>query len=294
MVHIRAVKSISSQVARRTAPDREAVSIANCNAFAAIPSRLERSTHQRETSLSASAGWLSLFATFAGLGRISERLPFHRAGLSPDRCPATVAHERTFSMRPRSRLAVSVFSHQIGSSTRKMSCTAISATSFEPRMGIAYVSSVDRHCLRCFSLRNSVSLMDRYFSTACEKLSFSLASRLSASGSPPNMAFPWFSNARSRALARGTAGGLPSPSSQRLPRIVMRCTHCFEPFVLTRRNRPCPSKYLPGSETVSTKRAVSLRSCLLMFALGIYPPLCPPRKRGTRWSVPEYLVLEKP
>ena len=50
-------------------------------------------------------GLLSAVATLDGLGSTSDKLPFHRAGFSPPRCPATVTHENTASMRPRRRRA---------------------------------------------------------------------------------------------------------------------------------------------------------------------------------------------
>ena len=56
--------------------------------------------------------------TFDGLGKSSDKLPFHLAGLSPARCPATVAHERMLSILPRRRVAVSVLSLQMGSNAR--------------------------------------------------------------------------------------------------------------------------------------------------------------------------------
>ena len=56
---------------------------------------------------------------------------------SPFRCPATVAQDNTLSIRPRRRIAVSVFSVQIGSRTRKTCCTVMSATSILPSAGSA-------------------------------------------------------------------------------------------------------------------------------------------------------------
>ena len=121
---------------------------------------------------------------------------------------------------------------------------------------------------------------------ACAKVSAPAASRLSCKGSPPIIALPRFSNASLRAVAKGIAGGLPSPSSQRLPRMVMRCTHCFAPFGCTRRKRPCPSKCLPGSVTVSTNRAVSAFSGFRIPLSAILASPCPsPTLAGI---IPEY------
>ncbi len=131
------LRSISPHVAPRTSPERAAVSVKNSRARAAIPSRWDRSRHQRDTSTKARAGWLPPRAILAGLGSASERLPFQRAGLSPVLCPATVAQDRTFSILPRRRDAVSVLSRHIGSSVRNTSCTVMSATSLLPSTGVA-------------------------------------------------------------------------------------------------------------------------------------------------------------
>ena len=50
-----------------------------------MPSRRARAAHHRGASFGARAGWFVPFAILDGLGRISERFPFHRAGLSPER-----------------------------------------------------------------------------------------------------------------------------------------------------------------------------------------------------------------
>jgi hypothetical protein len=53
-------------------------------------------------------------------------------------------------MRPRSRVAVSVFVDQIGSRIWSRCCVAICATFNGPMTGKAYRSSVASHCLACF------------------------------------------------------------------------------------------------------------------------------------------------
>jgi len=124
-IHTPLVRSTSSHFILRTSPERAAVSVRNWSARAAIPSRSFRADHQRRASERLRAGWCCSFLILFGAGSNSERLPFHRAGFSPSRCPATVAHYSTASMRPLTRWAVSVFSVQIGSSTRKMFCIVI-------------------------------------------------------------------------------------------------------------------------------------------------------------------------
>lgn len=150
-VEVLASRLTSSHVMPRTSPDRAAVRTRKRSACAAMPLRWIRSAHQPDASTTARAGWLSNFATLVGLANNSDRFPFHRAGFSPSRCPATVAQDKTFSRRPRSRDVVSVLSRQIGSKTRSMSCATMSEISFLPNMGFAYRSSVDRHCFWCFS-----------------------------------------------------------------------------------------------------------------------------------------------
>ena len=56
-----------------------------------------------------------------------------------------------------------------------------------------------------------------------------LALRFSASGSPPRRARTRFSWAASRACASVTYQQPPSPMSWRLPSMVRRCIHCFDP-----------------------------------------------------------------
>lgn len=77
---------------------------------------------------------------------------------------------------------------------------------------------------------------------------------------------------KNAALAARSCVPLPSPISHRLPRIVIRCTHWRDPFGCTRRYSPCPSKYLPGSFTVSTKRGESA-FCGLRIALSAIIPV---------------------
>ena len=59
--------------------------------------------------------WCFTFDTLFGLGKTVSKWPLQRAGLSPVRKPATVDQERTDSIRPLSRLAVSVLLSQMGS-----------------------------------------------------------------------------------------------------------------------------------------------------------------------------------
>ncbi len=283
-----ASRSTSDQTAPRTSPLRAAISVRNSRARAAIPSRSRSAANQRATSSRERAGWLSAFASLPGLGSTASRLPFHLAGLSPARCPATVAQESTASIRPRTREAVSVFSCQIGCSTRSTSASATSETRIGPRMGPAYVSSVERHCALCFSLRNSVSFEARKLSTASLKVGTACAARRALIGSPPSCAIRRFSSARSRARASETRGGLPRPSSRRLPRMTIRCTHCRAPLGCTRRNSPCPSKCFPGPAlfTSAAVRAFSGRRRDPVATIGTPPPCYPPlmENYGGNWS----------
>ncbi len=130
-------RSNSSQRAPRTSCERVAVRAANSSARAPNPSRVCKAANQRGGSSRVRAGWLLSSATLDGGGRSSFRLPAQRAGLSPVRCPATVAQLRTASMRPRNRLAVSVRSAQSDCSTRKTSCVVISCTNILPISGVA-------------------------------------------------------------------------------------------------------------------------------------------------------------
>ena len=53
------------------------------------------------------AGWCSTLPLALRAGRASISWPRHRAGLSPERYPRTVAHASTASIRPRNLEAVS-------------------------------------------------------------------------------------------------------------------------------------------------------------------------------------------
>ena len=59
-------------------------------------------------------------------------------------------------MRPRNRLAVSALAVQTGFKTRSTSSVVIASTRFSAS-GAAYVVSVERHCVWCFSLRQPLS-----------------------------------------------------------------------------------------------------------------------------------------
>jgi len=57
-----------------------------------------------------------------------------------------------------------------------------------------------------------------------KEINTALALRFAAKGSPPARTRRLLSKACSRASASVTVGGLPSPNSRRLPRMVTRCT----------------------------------------------------------------------
>ena len=110
MIHRPLLRSNSSHLAPRTSWDRAAVSKVNSKAKRVIPRISRTPRNHRCTSSIWSAGWFTSLATLFGAGRSSFRFPAHRAGLSPDLWPDTVAQLRTASIRPRRREAVSVLS----------------------------------------------------------------------------------------------------------------------------------------------------------------------------------------
>src|SRR5262245_21886204 len=68
------------------------------------------------------------------------------------------AHPRTFSIRPRTREALSGMVDQIGLRTRSTSGVSIAATGSEPSSGKAYLISDLSHSCRCLRLVHEVSL----------------------------------------------------------------------------------------------------------------------------------------
>jgi hypothetical protein len=277
--------SISSHVMPRTSPERAAVSVRNCSACAAMPSRWA----SRPTSghvAQRKGGLIVALRHLRGLGQHLRQVAFPRAGLSPARCPATVAHDSTFSILPAQprggfRLVVPdgfqhaqhVLHRDLRDQLRPQHRRRVAVQRRAPLLLVLFVPKLRQ-------------LRGRYLSTASAKVSPARALRLSASGSPPSIALPRFSSASLRASTSGTAGGLPRPSSHRLPRMVMRCTHCLAPFFPRAGKSPCPSKYLPGSVTVSTKRAESAFSGLLIFSRGMASPIASPTQT---WIASEYV-----
>ena len=114
-VQIPRIRSISSQVAPVTAEVLDAVRIVNSSALAEMLSKARSSAMKAGTSPYGMAGWWRITLILVFCGKCSERWPFHRAGFRPLRRPANSAQSKTFSIRPRTLLAVSGFSCQIGS-----------------------------------------------------------------------------------------------------------------------------------------------------------------------------------
>jgi len=127
MVQTPAFRSISCQVAPRTSPDRAAVRMANSSALAPLPGIPLSDTMNAPIWAYGRAAWCSTLAVLFGADSSTSRCPFHRAGLGPVRYSWTVAQSRILSMRPRTLVAVSVLSFQIG---RKIAMTWGSSTSF--------------------------------------------------------------------------------------------------------------------------------------------------------------------
>ena len=280
MVQRPASRSSSGQSAPRTSPLRAAVSARNSTARAAIPSRRPSAANQRAASSRARAGWLSAFATFPGFGSIASRFPFHLAGLSPVRWPATVAHERTASMRPRSARSrfglvppdglehpKHVGQRHVGDAHGAEDRAGVGVEGRAPLRPVLVVPELGQ-------LRGEEPL-DRL----AEGRDRGATALRALSGSPPARAMRRFSRARSRARASETSGGLPSPSSHRLPRMTIRCTHWRAPLGCTRRKSPCPSKCFPGP-AFRTSAAVSAFSGFRLPVVAIRAsPIMSPRNR---------------
>ena len=97
------------RVAPRTSPDRAAVRMANSSARAPIPVTSSHRRHECRDSIRRTAAWCSTFATLDGFGRSFEVAAPARRVLALA-VAAHVAQSRTASMRPRTRVAVSVSS----------------------------------------------------------------------------------------------------------------------------------------------------------------------------------------
>ena len=143
-------------------------------------------------------------------------------------------------MRPRSRVAVSVLSLQIGWSTRKTSRVSISATGSraEHRRGVGVEGRAP-----LLSVLLVPELGELLLQVPIDSLrEGQRVPRLALLGERV-AAVPRQPLVRRRLLARlgeRDDGGLPSPSSRRLPRMVTRCTQKRAPFGSTRRYSPSP------------------------------------------------------
>ena len=137
IVHKRASRSNSDQLASSASDVRQAVKMHNSTSIAPAPGMARSCGMKAGSSRQSSAAWFSTFATALGFGNSWSRCPRHAAGLSPARNPCTVHHARMPSIRPRSLVAVSVLSRQIGSSTRITCSVLTSATGMAPSTGLA-------------------------------------------------------------------------------------------------------------------------------------------------------------
>ena len=132
------------------------------------------------------------------------------------RKPCTLAASRTFSIRPRTRDAVSGIFCQIGLRTLSTSAVVISSTALL-RSGMAYSRSVISHCARCFALRQLEPMDSMCRSASSPNVSLRSAACLDVRGSFPSARSARASSALFRAKAIGTAAVPPRPISQRLP-----------------------------------------------------------------------------
>jgi hypothetical protein len=144
--------------------------VRNSIARAAMPPRSRRSANQSGASLSESARKLPCLGhlAWAGQERVEIAPPSRRV------VPLTMTGDRaqlkTFSMRPRSRAAVSVLSSQMGSSVRWMAATADAAHQHVADRGFGVGVQSCRH-RRGSSHSELLLLTVRYLSTASEKVS---------------------------------------------------------------------------------------------------------------------------
>ena len=132
-VHVAPARSISSQVALRTSPERAAVSTRNSNASfddSLTPALPRTFAMHSATSSYGSAGICRRFTPLRG-SAASITMP---AGSSV-RWPWATAHRQIAEMRCLTRRAVSRFSFQMGSSTAMTWPGVISDTGSAPRLG---------------------------------------------------------------------------------------------------------------------------------------------------------------
>ncbi len=134
-VQIAVRRSISRHRAPSVSPVRAAVRIVNSNASAPIPSRKRSVAMKAANSTKGRAARCLTGAMRPCAGNTFARWPFQRAGFASVRYPRTAAQSRTFSIRPRSLLAVSVFEVQSGSRTSVMCRTSTSETANAPNTG---------------------------------------------------------------------------------------------------------------------------------------------------------------
>ena len=239
MVHVAALRSISSHRAPRASPERTAHRTRNSSAR-----RAERLSDARTrasaapTSACGSARKCALAASTFGSAAASAS----PAGLS-GRCPCAIAHFITAAMRCRTRVAVVCRSVQIGVRTSITSAVSTACTGMWPILGMAWVRSDARHCASVPAASLQVRrCMAMTVSAASANVGEARPPQLR--GSPPARAMRRFSHAAWRASARVTRSAPPRPMSRRTPWTARRCTHDLPPPRgpgFTSRYRPLPS-----------------------------------------------------
>ncbi len=201
------------------------------------------------TSCQGRAAWWSTRAILFGSARRLSRCPLQRAEFSPTRNLLTVDQSRMFSILLCNRVAVSVFSCQIGCSTLTTKAVSIAATGRAPMSGLAYVAIVLSHCAACFLFLHpprcaaiySLAQWSKVTVFARSSAASSFTALRASSGSIPSSSEARHSFAFSRACAKLTVCRAPRPISRCLPANRKRKIQLFVPAFDTCRYKPAPS-----------------------------------------------------